>query len=101
VLAPHPQARGRFDAFWIAGGRVVDWGALPHDAAELESRSDAALQAAPRPELGGWLAAGEVAEARLVGAWVAAHDPPTLELDARAGERDRVVGWVRAVESRA
>ena len=31
VLAPHPAARGRFDAFWIAGGRVVDWGALPAD----------------------------------------------------------------------
>jgi DNA polymerase-3 subunit epsilon len=97
VLAPHPQARGRFDAFWIAGGRVVDWGALPREAADLEARSAAALRAAPRPELGGWLPAGEVAEARLVGAWIAANDPPALELDAR----DRVVGWVRAVESRA
>ena len=26
VLAPHPEAAGRFDAIWIAGGRVVDWG---------------------------------------------------------------------------
>src|SRR4051812_33812682 len=29
VLAAHPAARGRFDAFWIAAGRVVDWGKLP------------------------------------------------------------------------
>jgi DNA polymerase-3 subunit epsilon len=101
VLAPHPQARGRFDAFWIAGGRVVDWGALPREAAELEARSAAALRAEPRPELGGWLPAGEVAEARLVGAWVAAHAPPALELDARALERQRVVSWVRSVESAA
>ena len=101
VLAPHPQARGRFDAFWIAGGRVVDWGALPRDAAELDARSAAAVRAEPRRELGGWLPAGEVAEARLVGAWLAAHDPAALELDASVPGGDRVVRWVRAVESRA
>ena len=61
VLAPHPAKHGRFDAFWIAGGRVVDWGALPADDEELAARSAAALRAAPRPELGGWLPAEEVA----------------------------------------
>src|SRR4051812_15115342 len=35
VLAPHPAAPGRFDAVWIAGGRVVDWGGVPEDPAEL------------------------------------------------------------------
>ncbi len=100
VLAPHPEARGRFDAFWIAGGRVVDWGALPGDACELATRSAAALRAAPRPELGGWLPADEVAEARLVGAWLAAHEPPALELGPRAPEADRVASWVRSVECR-
>ena len=73
VLAPHPSKHGRFDAFWIAGGRVVDWGALPADDAELAARSAAALRAAPRRELGGWLPAEEVAETRLVGSWMAAH----------------------------
>jgi DNA polymerase III subunit epsilon len=100
VLAPHPEARGRFDAFWIAGGRVVDWGALPGDEAELAARTSAALKASPRPELGGWLPAEEVAETRLVGAWVASHEPPTLELSATVLEGGRLTGWVRSVESR-
>ena len=80
VLAPHPSARGRFDALWIAGGRVVDWGALPREPGELELRTAAALRATPRPELGGWLPAEEIAEMRLVGAWIAANAPPVLEL---------------------
>ena len=93
VLAPHPAAHGRFDAFWIAGGRVVDWGRLPDDPAELLARSRAAVRAVPRPELGGWLPAAEVAELRLVGAWVAAHEPPVLELGAQtdAGQLARFV----------
>jgi DNA polymerase-3 subunit epsilon len=101
VLAPHPGGRARFDAFWIAGGRVVDWGALPGDAEELIARSAAALRAAPRPELGGWLPADEVAEARLVGAWLAAHEPPALELDALTLEGGRLASWVRSVECRS
>jgi DNA polymerase-3 subunit epsilon len=80
VLAPHP-AQARFDALWIAGGRVVDWGPLPEDPGQVEARTRRAVSAAPRGELGAWLPAGEIDEARLVGAWIAAHDPPALELD--------------------
>ena len=97
VLAPHPEKRGRFDAFWIAGGRVVDWGALPAARDELLARTAAAVRAAPRPELGGWLTPEQVAESRLIGAWVAAHEPPALELDAGVLEGDRLARWVRAV----
>ena len=64
------------------------------------TRTAAALRAAPRPELGGWLPAEEVAETRLVGAWLAAHDPPSLELDERVVEDGHVARWVRVVESR-
>ena len=85
VLAPHPEAAGRFDAIWIAGGRVVDWGAV--DGSPLAPRSLRAFRYAPAPgKLGGWLPADAVAEARLVGAWVAANSPPSLELGPRTGE---------------
>jgi DNA polymerase-3 subunit epsilon len=54
---------------------------------ELASRSARALRPVPAPgRLGGWLPAEAVAEARLVGAWVAANRPPSLELTARTGE---------------
>src|SRR3954470_4712205 len=46
VLAPHPEAAGRFDAVWIAGGRVVDWGPAGPPA-ELAARSVRALARAP------------------------------------------------------
>ena len=37
---------------------------------------------------------------RLVGAWVAAHDPPWIELDAGVLEHGRLARWIRSVESR-
>jgi DNA polymerase III subunit epsilon len=88
VLAPHPSAPDRFDAFWIAAGRVRDWGRLPRDPGELAQRTAAMLSSAPRRELGGWLPAEEIDEARIVGAWTAAHAPPALELAAAPGEDD-------------
>ena len=81
VLAPHPSAAGRFDAFWIVGGRVADWGALPPTVRELEQRTSAALRSLPYGERGGWLPTEEVDEARTVANWIAAHDPPALDLD--------------------
>jgi DNA polymerase-3 subunit epsilon len=95
VLAPHPEAAGRFDALWIAGGRVVDWG--PLDGAPLAPRSARAFARAPAPgRLGGWLPAEAIAEARLVGAWIAANDPPMLELGPRTGEAAHAAFLVRA-----
>ena len=92
VLAPHPSDAARHDAFWVVGGRVVDWGPLPEDPAELAARTADALRAAPRPELGGWLRPEEIDEARIVGLWLAAHDDarvrelrPGAEDPARAG----------------
>ena len=99
VLAPHPERIGCFDAFWLAGGRVVDWGALPADPQELSARTAAALRAVPRRELGGWLPAEELAEIRLVGSWVASHDPPRIELEAGVLEHGRLARWIRSVES--
>ncbi len=86
VLAPHPSESGRFDAVWIAGGRVVDWtpAAPLIGVPELTSRSHRAVTVAG----GGWLAAEAIPEARLVGAWIAAHDPPALDLGLGVGESD-------------
>jgi DNA polymerase III subunit epsilon len=87
VLAPHPAAPGRADAFWIVAGRVADWGPLPGDSEEVTARTHAALAAAPGGGLGGWLPTDELDEARIVGAWIAGHDDtPVLELDAGADE---------------
>jgi DNA polymerase-3 subunit epsilon len=83
VLAPHPGDEGRYDALWIAAGRVVDWGALPDDPAEVVTRTDDALRAAGPPAAGGWLPAEDVDEARLVGAWLAANQASVLELEPR------------------
>ncbi|MDA0168003.1 exonuclease domain-containing protein [Solirubrobacter taibaiensis] len=84
VLAPHPEKRGRFDAIWIAGGRVVDWGAV--DGSSLVARSARAFaEAPPAGRLGGWMPAEAVAEARLVGWWIVANSPPALELSASVG----------------
>jgi DNA polymerase-3 subunit epsilon len=88
ILAPHPASEQRFDAFWIAGGRVSDWGRLPQNPGELAQRTAAALARAPRKELGGWLPHDEIDEARIVGAWTAAHAPPALELHEPPSETD-------------
>ncbi len=88
VLAPHPAGGGRFDAFWITGGRVRDWGHLPRDPRELAQRTEAALASAGRRALGGWLPHDEIDEARIVGAWIASHAPPALELDGAPREAE-------------
>ncbi len=87
VLAAHPSDAARRDAFWIVGGRVVDWGALPEDPDELAARTADALRAAPRPELGGWLRPDEIAEARIIGLWLAAHEARVHELTPRTDPR--------------
>ncbi|HWF73337.1 MAG TPA: GIY-YIG nuclease family protein [Solirubrobacteraceae bacterium] len=100
VLAGHPT-EARFDAFWLVGGRVADWGAvtredrrvdrggvdlggLDRDALDaLAARTDAALS-----RLGGHRGVGthvppdEVDEVRIVGNWLASHpETPMLVLD--------------------
>jgi DNA polymerase III subunit epsilon len=82
VLAPHPLGSS-FDAFWVVGGRVVDWGPAG-DAAELERRTVVALaRGGPLgPGVGTHLPPDEVDEMRIVAAYLASHpDTPQLVLD--------------------
>ena len=77
VVARHP-VKERFDAFWIVGGRVADWGPLPAPE-ELRRRTESACQAPSQPVVG----PDQVDELRIVSAWLAEHEPPTLELQPR------------------
>jgi DNA polymerase-3 subunit epsilon len=81
VLAEHPTG-GRPDAFWLAGGRLVDWGPLP-DATELHRRTHAAIaRGGRRGELGAYLPPAEVDEMRIVATWLASHpEARVLALD--------------------
>ncbi len=80
VLASHPR-EPRFDAFWIVGGRVADWGELPSELDEIEARTEAALARAPRPGETAHVPAEEIDEVRIVSGWLASHDARVLELD--------------------
>jgi DNA polymerase-3 subunit epsilon len=82
VVARHP-VKERFDAFWLVGGRLVDWGPLPGPS-ELLERTERALDHPPGRTV---VPADEVDEVRIVAGWVADHDPPELALDPRPDER--------------
>jgi DNA polymerase III subunit epsilon len=74
VLAPHPRAP-RFDAFWLVGGRVADWGPLD-EAGDLHGRTLAALACA-----GAELRRDAIGEARIAQTWLAAHAAPAFALE--------------------
>jgi DNA polymerase-3 subunit epsilon len=70
VVAEGPEGA---DAFWLVGGRVVDWGPLGDDVAE---RTAAALNVRAEP----YVPPDEVHELRLVSTWIAAHEPRVVDL---------------------
>jgi DNA polymerase-3 subunit epsilon len=85
ILAPHPTAPS-FDAFWLAGGRLVDWGPLPDDPQVLAARTSAARARAARAgDLGAHIPPEEIDEIRIIGNYLASHPHiPQLILDAEA-----------------
>ena len=92
VLAKHP-AKPHWDAFWIVAGLVADWGPLP-PVDELHERTSRAL--ATRPVRRKSVPPEAVDEIRIVQTWIAAHDPPRLELD-EPPARAELARWVDRV----
>jgi hypothetical protein len=82
VAASAPDADGA-DAFWLAGGRLIDWGELPDEPPDLERRTEAALARAGRPTAAAHVPPDEIDEVRIVSTWLAHHeaDVATLTLD--------------------
>jgi DNA polymerase III subunit epsilon len=86
ILAPHPIDPGRLEAFWLVGGRLVDWGPFPNGLAELAERTQIALVHAPGPRSGAHIPPEEVDEVRILGTYLASHpDLPALELAPQPG----------------
>ena len=92
----HPTGTA-LDGFWVAGGRLVDWGPLDDDLDQLEARTAAALARAGRiGELGAHVPPDEIDEVRIVGTWLASH-PETPQLPLRpAPDREAVVEFISA-----
>ena len=94
VLASHPS-KPLWDAFWVVGGRVVDWGPLPSEPTEIASRTGAAMRDATRSARPGSAAAvpaAEVDEVRIVASWVARNEPPAVEI----GDPAETAAWALA-----
>jgi DNA polymerase-3 subunit epsilon len=84
VLAEHPRG-GSFDAFWLVGGRVVDWGPL-RDLEDVAARTAVALRGGDGTGAVACLSPEEAAEARIVAGWLDAHpETPAMALSARTG----------------
>ncbi len=73
VLAAHPEGVGG-DAFWLVGGRLVDWGPLDEDPEALVARTERALRYAARAgDVGAHVPPDEVDEVRILGTYLLSH----------------------------
>ncbi len=89
ILAAHP-VEPNFDAFWLIGGRLLDWGPAPSSPDELVERTATALRRGGRTgELGAHVPPDEVDEVRIMATYVASHpDTPQLPLDPPPDRQD-------------
>jgi DNA polymerase-3 subunit epsilon len=84
VLAEHPRG-GSFDAFWMIGGRIADWGPVT-GADDVLRRTEAALRAGDGTGAVGYLRPDDIVESRIVTTWLASHETPALDLARGADE---------------
>ena len=97
LLGSHPT-RPELDAFWVSGGRLVDWGAIdPEAIEELSERTELALRKGGRiGEIGAHVPPSEIDEVRILGSWLASH-PETVQLDLHPRpDRDQLAGFIQA-----
>ena len=92
VLAGHPVEPDRRDAFWLVGGRLVDWGPLgrvgtqsSEDTDALEERTQQALRRGGYVgELGAHVPPDEIDELRIIATYLSSHpDLPQVMLERR------------------
>ena len=102
VLAPHPVDQNRQDAFWLVGGRLVDWGPAPSDSAALEEHTEAAIRRGGRVgELGAHVPPDEIDELRIIATHLASHpELPVVTLEQRGLERNGSSGISAAPRQR-
>jgi len=82
ILASHPIDASRKDAFWLVGGRLVDWGPTPEDNDDLERRTALAMRRGGRVELGAHIPPDEIDELRIIATYLDSHpDIPQLTLE--------------------
>jgi DNA polymerase-3 subunit epsilon len=95
ILAPHPGAES-VEAFWLVGGRLVDFGPCLGGPGELMTRTEAALRREGRiGEVGAHVPPDEVDEIRIIGTWLASH-PGTAQLDLRPAPDELALGALLA-----
>jgi DNA polymerase III subunit epsilon len=82
ILAAHPVDRERQDAFWLVGGRLVEWGSAPQDTDDLERSTQLAMRRGGRIELGAHIPPDEIDELRIIATYLDSHpDIPQLTLE--------------------
>ena len=101
LLSPHPSAR-RVEAFWLVGGRLVDYGECPGGVAELAARTERALAREGRVgEIGAHVPPDEVDEVRIIGTWLASHPDAAVMSLRPAPSEARLAAFLAGAEEQA
>ena len=89
VLAKHP-VKPEWDLFWVAGGRVAEWGPLNDQLPALETEVRRLASSPTNPPV---VAPDEVHEVRIVSSWLAGDEAWECEIEPGKD----VAGWVEQV----